>query len=102
MRTKIENNSDYFCDSAHTTSGRPKMEDILMDYAKVRVFHKIVHGSDFSNLVSEIENEQQRQKQLNGRLKECCISLYGGHEDGIVWLAIGQNHLCFQKVMGEY
>ena len=101
MKAQINTLSTYFCYDAYSTAGRPKMEDALYDFAKDYILYKTIPGDAVDDLVGDIWNRQEFLQADHRNWKPVEISVYGG-QDGLFWLNIGESHLRFREIRGEY
>jgi hypothetical protein len=91
----------WFFTGHYSVSGRPKLEDMMMSYAKEQFLHALVYESFLPKLVEELKEHQDRLYAENKRLKKVDISLSKGYDDGLRWLKIGEQHLTLQRVKYE-
>ena len=103
MKKQFENpNEEWFVYSYYTQSGRPKMEDELMNKARILLLYRIVYEGDFKSVVNELNHCQDIIIEKNKRLKRVEIEFVHGPGDDHAWLNIGSQHLSLQRVKGIY
>lgn len=91
----------WFFDSAYCVSGRPKMEDDLMDYAKKSYLDCLVQGTFLPNIVENLQALQDIYYERNKRLKKVYIGMSKDDGSNMRWLYIGAQHLTLRKVRDE-
>lgn len=101
MKAKINKDSTYFCYDAYSTAGRPKMEAELFRWAKDHILYKTICGDQVNDLVGDIWNRQEILLLDHKNWKATSIDCNGG-QDGLFWLNIGESHLSFREIIGEY
>ena len=101
MKPKINKNSTYFCFDSYSTANRPRMETELFERAKTLILYRTIEGCFVEDLKENLERSQRIIKDQHPNWKETEISVYGG-EDGLFWLNIGEAHLRFRQIKGEY
>lgn len=93
-----DNNLWFFYD-LHTTAGRPKMEDALMDYAKEAYLHGLVVEDDFAQILFDLEDRQREILESNKRLRRVEVRLiYNPYYSDAADLRIGEQYLRLRKV----
>ena len=91
----------WFFDSVYVVSGRPKMEDALMAYARQHYYECLVYESFIPEIVKEIRELQNRLYEQNKRLKKVLIVISKYDGSSVRWLHIGDQHLTLRKVKEE-
>lgn len=103
MKKQFENpNEEWFVYSYYALSGRPKMEDELMNKARILLLYRIVYEGDFKSVVNELNHCQDIIIEQNKRLKRVEIEFVHGPGDDHAWLNIGSQHISLQRVKGYY
>ena len=101
MKAQINKLNDYFCYDAYSTAGRPKMEAELFNTAKLLVLYRIIPGDAVDNLVGDLWHRQEVLLDDHKNWKATSIDYHGGL-DGHFWLNIGESHLSFREIRGDY
>lgn len=91
----------YFCYDYRTVSGRPKMEDYLMEIARESALYRTFTEQGRAKLLTDLMEAQERLLAENKRLRPVEVICKNGY-DGLVWLDIGEQSLSFRKVKGAY
>ena len=91
----------WFFDSAYVISGRPKMEDLLMQYARRHYYECLVYESFLPKIVKELKEYQETILEQNKRLKKAEIYLSKDDGSSTRWLNIGEQNLVLRKVRDE-
>lgn len=98
---KIDKTAEYFCYDCHSTSGRPKMEEALYDYARKKILYRLIAGVDFDALLRELKLREDVLQEQHRNWRRTTYQFSGGM-DGHVWLVIGEAHLSLRKVEGNF
>ena len=91
----------WFFDGAYVVAGRPKMEEMLMEYARKAYLECLVYGTFLPKIVVELIDLQEVYYEQNKRLKKVEIRLSKDDGSNIRWLYIGAQHLNLRKVRDE-
>ena len=91
----------WFFDGAYVVAGRPKMENMLMHYARAKYDECLVYESFLPSIALELLDQQNRYYEQNKRLKKVEIRLSKDDGSNIRWLRIGEQHLTIRKVREE-
>ena len=91
----------WFFDSAYVVSGRPKMEDELMNYVRKAYLDCLVYETFLPKIVQEIREHQDRLYEQNKRLKKVEVTLSRNDGSSTRWLYIGAQHFYLRKVKEE-
>ena len=98
---KIDKTADYFCYDCHRTSGRPKMEEALFDYARKLILYKLIAGQDLDAVIRELKMREDVLQEQHRAWRRTSYYFSGGM-DGHLWLIIGEGHLSLRKVEGTF
>ena len=101
MKAHINKESTYFCYDSYSTAGRPKMEAELFNIAKGYILYKTITGNLVDDLVGDLWNRQEALLHDHKNWKATSIDYHGG-QDGHFWLDIGESHLSFREILGEW
>jgi hypothetical protein len=101
MKAQINTLNTYFCYDAYSTAGRPKMEAELFNIAKDLVLYRTIPGENVDDLVGDLWHRQEVLLEIHKNWKATSIDYHGG-QDGHFWLNIGESHLSFREIRGEY
>jgi len=92
----------WFVFDYYTYAGAPKMEDVLMLYAKRHFLHCLIYEDDIKNVVSNIKAAQAKLREKNRRLKDVEVKSYHFRpEDDITWIYIGKQNIRLRRVVKE-
>lgn len=98
---KIDKTADYFCYACHSTSGRPKMEEALYDYARKIILYRIIYGPDLDTVINELKRREDVLQEQHRNWRRTSYYFSGGM-DGHLWLVIGEAHLSLRKIEGNF
>ena len=89
----------WFVANHYCAAGRPKLEDALMNYARMVFEHTLVYEQDLSDMVKHLKTKHDKLRAENKRWASVEISITPAREgDTLVWLHIGKQNLTLQKV----
>jgi len=72
---RIKDEQRWFVYDYYDPAGRPKLEAMLIDYAKKKYLYCLIDEGVLTEVVNDISEEQERLGALNKRLKKVKIDL---------------------------
>ena len=92
---------EWFCYNCYAPAGRPKMESEILDFARKRILYHRVFEGDFKDVISELQDHQDRLAEKNSRWKRVDCYFTNGMDDNC-WLVIGESNLQLRKILGIF
>lgn len=99
--TPTDSTQDWFCYDSYITSGRPKMEAELFDYAKKMILYRLIAEGDFKQVIKQLKLRQDVLAEQSPRWKRVNFH-YSKGRNGLYWLYIGDSYFCLRKVLGDF
>ena len=100
MNSIMDKYQRWFVYDYYIASGRPKMEDALMEIARKKWLYRSIYESDLKNMGKVMNQYQERLYNENKRLKKVNIGITDTR-DKLCWLKIGEQSLRIRKIEEE-